>query len=125
MPASSFQSEGIPYIHISPDSDVFYTGIDHLRIQAKTACLSYDFNYSVVIDASKFTQFDYTSISIMKTFAKELNEKKVLLILQFMKEDMQQFLEGSENIAFCDDIIPLGYLLAQKSRNDDHVQIKL
>ncbi|KAL5285458.1 hypothetical protein ACFFRR_007277 [Megaselia abdita] len=119
------ESEGIPYIHVSPDTDVFYTGIDHLRIQTKTACLSYDFKYTVVINASKFTQFDYTSISIVKTLAKELAEKNVILILQYMDEEAQKVLGGIENITFCDDIIPLGYLLAQKSRNSDHVQIKM
>lgn len=104
---------------------MFYTGVDHLRIQTKTACLSYDFKYTVVIDASRFTQFDYTSLSIVKTLAKELDEKNVILILQYMNEEAQKALDGVENITFCDDIIPLGYLLAQKTRNNDHVQIKM
>lgn len=104
---------------------MFYTGIDHLRIQTKTACLSYDFKYTVVIDASKFTQFDYTSISIVKMLAKELAEKNVILILQFMNDEAQKLLAGIENITFCDEIIPLGYLLAQKSRNNDRIQIKM
>lgn len=119
------QSEGISYIHISPDSDVFYTGIDHLRIQTNTACLAYGFKYTVVIDASKFTQFDYTSVSIVKTLARELDEKNVILILQYMDEDFKKVLEGIENLTFCDDIIPLGYLLTQRSRSNDHLQIKL
>lgn len=104
---------------------MFYTGIDHLRIQTKSACLSYDFKYTVVIDASKFTQFHYTSISIVKTLAKELAENNVILILQFMDEEARKVLDGTDNLTFCDDIIPLGYLLAQKSRNNDHVQIKM
>ncbi|EDW80686.1 uncharacterized protein Dwil_GK11435, isoform A [Drosophila willistoni] len=108
------QQEAIYYVHIVPHSDIYYTGVDTLRTELRSACRLYRNDFPVVLDCSRFMQFDATFIEMLCAVAKELGENNVLLILQNISLKVQQMLPAVENIRFCNEDTQLCSHLQEK-----------
>lgn len=97
------QHESNFYVHVVPQSDIFYTGVDTLRSEIRSACLLYRNDFPIVLHCGRFMQFDATFVEMLMAVAKELARDKVLLVLQHMSLKQQQMLPVTGNIRFCDD----------------------
>ncbi|XP_017849345.1 sodium-independent sulfate anion transporter isoform X1 [Drosophila busckii] len=91
------------YIHIKPNTDIFYTGVDTLRSEIRGACALYRFDFPLVVDCARFTQFDATFIEMLLAVANELEEQNVALILHRMSLKQQQLLPVHNNIRYCNE----------------------
>ncbi|XP_062125606.1 sodium-independent sulfate anion transporter isoform X1 [Drosophila sulfurigaster albostrigata] len=91
------------YIHVVPQSDIFYTGVDTLRTEIRSACLLYRCDFPVVLHCGRFMQFDATFVEMLMAVAKELAVDDVLLILQSMSLKQQQMLPVASNIRFSNE----------------------
>ncbi|KAH8295117.1 hypothetical protein KR018_007264 [Drosophila ironensis] len=96
-------STGKYYVHVVPQSDVYYTGVDTLRSELRSACSLYQNDFPVVLDCSRFMQFDATFIEMLIAVAKEMAANDVLLILQNMSLKVQQMLPVVSNVRFCQE----------------------
>ncbi|XP_064550331.1 sodium-independent sulfate anion transporter isoform X2 [Drosophila montana] len=97
------QLESNYYVHVVPQSDIFYTGVDTLRSEMRSACLLYRNDFPIVLHCGRFMQFDATFVEMLMAVAKELARDNVLLVLQHMSLKQQQMLPVTGNIRFCDD----------------------
>ena len=87
---------------IKPSAGIFYTGIDNLREKASKACLETDFEIPVIIDCSKVSGLDFTSISGLESLASDLNKHNQTLVLQGLEPKLQVKLNHA-NMKFCDE----------------------
>ncbi|KAH8265472.1 hypothetical protein KR038_008660 [Drosophila bunnanda] len=92
--------ESIYYVHVVPQSDVYYTGVDTLRAELRTACSLYHHDFPVMLDCARFMQFDATFSEMLIAVAKEMAANDVLLILQNMSLKVQQMLPVISNVRF-------------------------
>lgn len=90
-------------MHIVPQSDVYYTGVDALRSELRGACRLYHNDFPVVLDCARFMQFDATFSEMLISVAKEMASHDVLLILQNMSLKVQQMLPVMGNVRFCQE----------------------
>ncbi|XP_034488649.1 sodium-independent sulfate anion transporter isoform X1 [Drosophila innubila] len=97
------QQDSKYYVHVVPQSDVFYTGVDTLRAEIRSACLLYRCDFPVVVHCGRFMQFDATFVEMLMAVAKELAQDDVLLILQHMSLKQQQLLPVASNIRYCNE----------------------
>ncbi|XP_017009105.2 sodium-independent sulfate anion transporter isoform X1 [Drosophila takahashii] len=97
------QHESTYYVHIVPQSDVYYTGVDALRNELRQACRLYQNDFPVVLDCTRFMQFDATFSEMLISVAKEMGSHDVLLILQNMSLKVQQMLPVMANVRFCQE----------------------
>ncbi|KAH8409800.1 hypothetical protein KR222_008050 [Zaprionus bogoriensis] len=100
---SLMQRDSSYYVHVVPQSDIFYTGVDALRAEIRSACLLYRFDFPVVLECGRFMQFDATFVEMLMAVAKELAADNVLFILHHMKLEQQQMLPVAPNVRFCND----------------------
>ncbi|XP_030369900.1 sodium-independent sulfate anion transporter isoform X2 [Scaptodrosophila lebanonensis] len=106
--------ESSHYIHIVSNSDVYYTGVDTIRNEVRAACALYRYDFPVVVDCSRFMQFDATFVEMLIAVAKELNEHEALLVLQNISLKLQEQLPVAENIRFCNEAaLPFGEVQLQ------------
>ncbi|XP_023164585.2 sodium-independent sulfate anion transporter isoform X1 [Drosophila hydei] len=97
------QCESNYYVHIVPQSDIFYTGVDMLRTEIVSACLLYRNDFPIVVQCSRFMQFDATFVEMLNAVSKELAKDNVVLVLQHMSLKQQQMLPVTSNIRFCNE----------------------
>ncbi|KAH8311895.1 hypothetical protein KR044_008516, partial [Drosophila immigrans] len=97
------QQESSYYVHVVPQSDIFYTGADTLRSEIRSACLLYRCDFPIVLECSRFMQFDATFVEMLMAVAKELAADDVLLILQHMSLKHQQMLPVASNVRFSNE----------------------
>ncbi|KAH8243905.1 hypothetical protein KR032_011276 [Drosophila birchii] len=88
------------YVHVVPQSDVYYTGVDTLRAELRSACSLYHYDFPVVLDCTRFMQFDATFSEMLIAVAKEMAANDALLILQNMSLKVQQMLPVVSNMRF-------------------------
>ncbi|KAH8313289.1 hypothetical protein KR067_003502 [Drosophila pandora] len=105
------------YIHVVPHTDIYYTGVDSLRSELRSACSLYHNDFPVVLDCSRFMQFDATFSEMLIAVAKEMASNDVLLILQTMSLKVQQMLPVISNVRFCQEDSQLfSHLQTEKDR---------
>ncbi|KAH8388559.1 hypothetical protein KR093_009633, partial [Drosophila rubida] len=97
------QQESSYYVHVVPQSDIFYTGVDTLRSEIRSACLLYRCDFPIVLHCGRFMQFDATFVEMLMAVAKELAADDVLLVLQHMSLKQQQMLPVASNIRFSNE----------------------
>lgn len=103
MVSFALQWESQYYVHIVPQSDIFYTGVDMLRTEIVAACQLYRNDFPIVVQCSRFMQFDATFVEMLNAVAKELANDNVVLVLQHMSLKQQQLLPVTSNIRFCNE----------------------
>lgn len=97
-------------MHVVPQSDIYYTGVDALRSEIRSASLLYRCDFPVVLECARFMQFDATFVEMLMAVAKELANDDVLFILQHMRLEHQQQLPVASNVRFANedqDSLPL------------------
>lgn len=115
FPTLPLQHESTYYVHVVPQSDVYYTGVDTLRAELRSACSLYRNDFPVVLDCARFMQFDATFCEMLIAVAKEMAAHDVLLILQNMSLKVQQMLPVVSNVRFCQEESQLSsHLLGEK-----------
>ncbi|XP_032593183.1 sodium-independent sulfate anion transporter isoform X2 [Drosophila grimshawi] len=97
------QHEGNYYVHVVPQSDIYYTGADALRSEIRAACTLYRNDFPIVLHCGRFMQFDATFVEMLIAVAKELANDNVVLVLQHMSLKHQQILPVASNVRFCSE----------------------
>lgn len=97
------QRDSSYYVHVVPQSDIYYTGVDALRAEIRSACLLYRCDFPVVLECGRFMQFDATFVEMVMAVAKELANDDVLLVLQHMRLEHQQMLPVASNVRFANE----------------------
>ncbi|XP_075146844.1 sodium-independent sulfate anion transporter isoform X2 [Haematobia irritans] len=97
----------ITYVHVKPLSDIYFSGVDNLRTEIRSACLMYRYDFPIVLDCSRFMLFDATFIDMITAVAKEMNEQQVLLVLQSLSGKYKSLLPSNLNIHFAIDPLTL------------------
>uniref|UniRef100_A0A1B0FAK2 SLC26A/SulP transporter domain-containing protein n=1 Tax=Glossina morsitans morsitans TaxID=37546 RepID=A0A1B0FAK2_GLOMM len=97
------KSDNLIYVHIKPMSDIYYTGVEPIRTEIRSACVLYRNDFPIVLDCSRFMLFDTTFLEMLNAVAKDLRENNVLLILQFFPDKHKEFLNENTNIRFAND----------------------
>ncbi|KAL9897198.1 sodium-independent sulfate anion transporter isoform 2-T3 [Glossina fuscipes fuscipes] len=95
--------DNLIYVHIKPMSDIYYTGVELIRTEIRSACFLYRNDFPIVLDCSRFMLFDSTFLEMLNAVAKDLRENNVLLILQFFPDKHKEFLNENSNIRFAND----------------------
>lgn len=73
------------FIYARPSSGIFFPGIDFMREQINIALIKTDFKYPVVIDLSKISSVDYTSLQGFEAIVNDM--KKFNLNVTFVNVD--------------------------------------
>ncbi|SPP81004.1 sodium-independent sulfate anion transporter isoform X2 [Drosophila guanche] len=119
------QEESLTYVHVVPQSDIYYTGVDTLRGELRGASSLYRHDFPVVLDCSRFMQFDATFTEMLTAVSKEMAENDVLLILQNMSLKVQQMLPVIGNVRFCQEDSQLISHLQQEKESGQQLDAKL
>uniref|UniRef100_A0A1A9WJC3 SLC26A/SulP transporter domain-containing protein n=1 Tax=Glossina brevipalpis TaxID=37001 RepID=A0A1A9WJC3_9MUSC len=99
------KSNNLIYVHIKPMSDIYYTGVEMIRSEIRSACFLYRNDFPIVLDCSRFMLFDATFLEMLNAVAKDLCKNNVLLILQFYPDKHKKFLNENINIRFTNDCV--------------------
>ncbi|XP_017145193.1 sodium-independent sulfate anion transporter isoform X1 [Drosophila miranda] len=118
--------ESLTYVHVVPLSDIYYTGVDTLRGELRGACSLYRNDFPVVLDCTRFMQFDATFTEMLTAVSKEMAENDVLLILQNMSLKVQEMLPVNGNLRFCqEDSQLISHLQQEKESVPPQLEAKL
>ncbi|EDW25046.1 GL23059 [Drosophila persimilis] len=118
--------ESLTYVHVVPLSDIYYTGVDTLRGELRGACSLYRNDFPVVLDCTRFMQFDATFTEMLTAVSKEMAENDVLLILQNMSLKVQEMLPVNGNLRFCqEDSQLISHLQQEKESVAPQLEAKL
>ncbi|XP_073844812.1 sodium-independent sulfate anion transporter isoform X2 [Musca autumnalis] len=117
------QCDTVTYVHVKPMSDVYFSGVDSIRTEMRSACILYRYDFPIVLDCSRFMLFDATFIEMLSAVAKELNEQKQMFILQGLSEKYKPLLPAeNSNIYYAMNPLTIDdFIIPEKKANGNGV----
>ncbi|XP_061393915.1 sodium-independent sulfate anion transporter [Musca vetustissima] len=113
------QCDTVAYVHVKPLSDVYFSGVDSIRTEIRSACILYRYDFPIVLDCSRFMLFDATFIEMLTAVAKEIAEQKQMFILQSLSEKYKSLLPAdNSNIHYAMNPLTMDdFLVPEKKAN--------
>ena len=80
-------------IYLKPSSGLSFPGIDYLREKINRALIATDFKFPVILDCSRVSTLDYTSLKGVQSLIKDLKKQNQTLTLINLDDKLMKKLD--------------------------------
>ncbi|XP_043070839.1 sodium-independent sulfate anion transporter [Drosophila grimshawi] len=123
------EMDDMQYISVVPGNGIYFPAINHLRGLVLKASTRADFKITVVIDGHKITGLDYTAAQGISKLSKDLCRQSdasssTLLILYRFPAHLQNLIDLTDNLVFCENEARVKEFLTQESLRNGYINLK-